>query len=308
VSLRVAASAACIAALAGCGYVGDPQPPSLDIPIPVSDLRAWEYGEQIVVAFTLPSDTTEGLTLHSFSGVELAIGGQSFSVPASKPGPVEHEVAARQFAGQTVEIRVRATGPKGKQSSWSNLAALEVIEPLATPVRVRAENVARGVAVRWQGSGPKYRVYRAAADEPPQPIGDSDTTEYLDETTIYGIRYQYLVQALASDTQQGALAAAAAIIPEDVFAPSVPAGLTGLATVQSVELAWERNTEDDFASYNIFRSLEDGPLQQIATKVESPAFSDTGVEPGKRYRYAVSAVDMKGNESARSEIIEVTVQ
>lgn len=288
--------------------MGDPQPPALDIPIPVSDLRAWEYGDQIVVAFTLPSDTTEGLTLRSIMSVELMVGGQSIAVPATKPGPLEHEVPARQFAGQTVEIRVRATGPKGKQSSWSNAATLDVIEPLTTPSAIRAENVARGVAVRWQGAGPKYRIYRATADAPPQPVGDSETPEYVDETTVYGIRYQYLVQALASDTQQGALAPAVSITPEDRFPPSVPAGLTGLAAAQSVELAWERNTEEDFAGYNVYRAVDNSALLQLAARVESPTFSDTGVEPGKRYRYAVSAVDMKGNESARSETVEVTMQ
>jgi fibronectin type 3 domain-containing protein len=36
-----------------------------------------------------------------------------------------------------------------------------------------------------------------------------------------------------------------------------------------------------------------------------PAYSDHGVEHGKTYRYEVSAIDQKGNESARSAAVEV---
>ena len=33
--------------LSGCGYVGPPQPPTLDIPATIADFRAGEYGENI---------------------------------------------------------------------------------------------------------------------------------------------------------------------------------------------------------------------------------------------------------------------
>jgi fibronectin type 3 domain-containing protein len=39
--------------------------------------------------------------------------------------------------------------------------------------------------------------------------------------------------------------------------------------------------------------------------LEAPAASDRGIETGRRYRYAVTAVDQKGNESARSAAVEV---
>jgi fibronectin type 3 domain-containing protein len=35
--------------------------------------------------------------------------------------------------------------------------------------------------------------------------------------------------------------------------------------------------------------------------VKIPAFRDTQVVAGKKYSYSVSAVDQRGNESARSE-------
>jgi hypothetical protein len=297
-------------ALAGCGYVGDPQPPSLDIPAAVSDLRAWEYGDRIVVAFTVPSLTTEGLPLRGVSGAELLIAGRSLPLPPAEPGPLEHDVSAGDLVGQTVEIMVRTSGPKGKLSAWSNAARLEVIPPLETPSGVRAENVVRGVALSWRGAGPKYRVFRAADGETPQPIAETGSSEYVDETALYGQRYRYLVQAIASDRQQSVLAAPVSVTPEDVFAPAPPAGVSAAATTQAIELTWERNSEVDLAGYNVYRyrAAAGGEPERIGTLVAVPAFTDSRVEAGTRYRYTVSAVDTRGNESARSAPVDVVAQ
>ena len=42
--------------------------------------------------------------------------------------------------------------------------------------------------------------------------------------------------------------------------------------------------------------------------VEAPNYSDRRVASGKRYRYAISAVDLLGNESARSQPVEAAAQ
>ncbi len=96
--------------------------------------------------------------------------------------------------------------------------------------------------------------------------------------------------------------------PVDTFAPAVPAGLTVLSGVSSVELAWERNLDKDLRGYQVYRATGDGPMERIASLVESPAYSDKAVESGKSYHYAVSAVDQAGNESARPEPVTITFQ
>ncbi len=98
------------------------------------------------------------------------------------------------------------------------------------------------------------------------------------------------------------------IVPVDKFPPAVPTGLTAAASPDSVELAWERNTDPDFAGYRVYRSLDGAAFEKIADSLEAPNYSDRGVAGGKRYRYAVSAVDLLGNESARSQPVEVATQ
>ena len=299
--------------LSACGYVGPPMPPTLDIPVTITDFRAWESGESIEFVFTLPNKTTENLDLTSVRSIELRIvANQSDSklvvLPIAKPGPVTGQVPAQVWIGKTIVLAVRATGPKGKPSAWSNPVSLMVIQPLATPSMPKLQNVQKGVELTWSGTGPRYRIFRAEGDGQPQQLADSDGPRYLDESTSYGTRYRYQVQAIAADNQWSVLSEPAEITPRDIFSPAVPEGLSAVPTPQSIELAWTRNTEMDFHGYNIFRSVDNGPFQKIASLIEAPTFSDSMIEPGKRYRYTVSAVDLTGNESARTAPVEATAQ
>ncbi len=61
-------------ALAGCGYIGPPLPPALNIPVQIRDLRGIQRGDKIVVAFTPPLDTTDKLVLAKVPEIELRVG------------------------------------------------------------------------------------------------------------------------------------------------------------------------------------------------------------------------------------------
>jgi hypothetical protein len=298
--------------MAGCGYVGPPLPPALEIPVRVTDLRAAELGENIEIEFTIPALTTEGLALKTLRSVELRaiVDGQAamFEVPARAPGPVSHMIPARAWIGKDLSLTVRATGPKGKSSDWSNPVGLRIEAPLSRPADLKTDNAERGVRITWSGTGSRYRIFRAVENQQPDRLADVDGPEYLDESTQYGTRYQYYVQAIAGESQQSEVAGPVEHTPKDEFPPAVPAGLTAVPDVNSIELAWERNTETDFKGYNVFRSADGGSFEKIASLIEAPAFSDRMVESGKKYRYAVSAVDLIGNESRRSPVQEVTAQ
>src|SRR6185312_715306 len=46
--------------LAGCGTPGAPQPPSLNLAAPVTDLKAVRTGNQVKLTWTVPVETTDG--------------------------------------------------------------------------------------------------------------------------------------------------------------------------------------------------------------------------------------------------------
>ena len=165
------------------------------------------------------------------------------------------------------------------------------------------------VAIKWTGNAPRYRVLRSVLSDPTprlEPVGEVEASEYLDQATAYGARYQYVILGLSGPNQQSLPSEPAVIAPTDVFAPAVPTGLSAVAGTRTIDLSWSRNTEDDLDGYNLFRAVDAGPFEAWAQRVSLPAYTDTRVEAGKRYRYTVSAVDRVGNESNRSA--EATAQ
>lgn len=306
-----------LALASSCGYVGEPLPPALNIAAPIRDLRAVEYGDNIIVNFTIPSLTTDGLALKRIGAVDLRAGpgGNPFDanrwaaeakripVAADSPGAVEARIPAAEFLGREIVVGVRLVNPKGRPSEWSNLVVIAVAPPLARPAGLKAEATAGGVKLSWQGAAPGYRVYRSVGSEKPVLIGNSDRPEYLDATAEYGKTYSYIVQGVRG-ASESEISAPYEITPVDRFAPAIPTGLTAVTGISSIELVWERNTEPDLRGYRVYRALDDGPLRPLSDIVDTPSYSDRQIEAGKHYRYAVTSIDQAGNESGKSAVVE----
>jgi fibronectin type 3 domain-containing protein len=102
------------------------------------------------------------------------------------------------------------------------------------------------------------------------------------------------------------------VVAHDVFPPSVPAGLqaaySGEGQKPFIDLIWAPVASADLAGYNIYRSEADGaPVKLNSELVKTPSYRDSAVSSGKTYTYSVSAADVRGNESARSDQASETV-
>ena len=102
------------------------------------------------------------------------------------------------------------------------------------------------------------------------------------------------------------------VFADDVFPPAVPSGLQAVASgpgqATFVDLVWAPVTDVDLDGYNVYRHEEgSAPVRVNAELVKAPAYRDAHVASGKSYYYSVSAVDVRGNESARSEEASETV-
>ena len=96
------------------------------------------------------------------------------------------------------------------------------------------------------------------------------------------------------------------VFADDVFPPAVPAGLQAVFSGQGqqpfIDLIWAPVTDVDLDGYNVYRHEEGAAPVKLNTElVKTPAYRDENVASGKTYWYSVSAVDVRGNESARSE-------
>jgi len=309
-------------ALSACGYIGPPLARTLDIPQTVGDLVVAEYGSNILVEFTVPPLTTEGLPLKSLRSLDLRIGvpptpwsenawaasAKPIDCTATVPGPVTCQTPAAEWIGKETVIRVRATGPKGKTSEWSSVKVLPVQPPLAAPTGVKVVNTPQGLYVSWISPAKKFRLFRAVGDAQPELLSQLTDPNWMDPEVDFGTEYRYFVQAVAGELQQSETAGSAPVTRSDTFAPSVPANLIAEPGANTIELSWDRNTDPRFQGYNVYRAVENGPFEKIASLITAPAYTDPKVETGKKYRYMVSGVGTNGMESEKSAPAEATAQ
>jgi len=288
--------------LSGCGYQGDPMPPSLQVPVSITDLSAIERGSKIVVDFTVPKKTTDNLNLKGEAYLELHVGERKQRVRTGEP-TAHLEIDASQFYTQTIKVAVKVENERGRDAGWSNVVELNVVPALAKPEELRAEAVPRGVQLTWRSGDRRFVVFRQGPEDTALiRLGTADARTYTDVTAQFGKTYRYAVQTINPPAESD-LTETVSITPADKFAPAIPGGLSIVVGPASVELAWDRVTDAVLAGYRVYR---DG--KKIADTGVGPSYSDRKVEPGKRYRYAVSSLSKSGIESALSEAVETKYQ
>ena len=99
----------------------------------------------------------------------------------------------------------------------------------------------------------------------------------------------------------------------DVFPPQAPAAPETVAGEGAISLIWEPRDEPDLGGYLVLRGEAGDATLQPLTPVPIPdaSFRDTTVVPGRRYVYAVVAIDNRlplGNVSAPSPRVEETAR
>jgi hypothetical protein len=218
----------------------------------------------------------------------------------------------------------------GRAAGLSNQVHVPLAETLLPPTDFAARVTAQGVELTWTGallSPPgssairrSYRVYRRA-DGSQQEIlvgegeaGIEKNLSLTDQSFEWEKTYYYRATTFTVIAQPGKPEASVEgddtpkvrVFAHDVFPPAVPSGLqavfSGPGQQPFIDLIWAPVTDADLEGYNVYRHEEGtAPIKVNSEPVKIPAFRDVQVVSGKKYSYSVSAVDLRGNESARSE-------
>ncbi len=324
--MRLLFTAVAMLTLAGCAYVGDPLPPALKIPAPVTDLSARQVGPDLLIAFTIPAVTQEGLDLKKLGGLDLKIGAsasqpfnpdtwsataRTVDAAAQVPGKVEAKVPTKDWAGQEVVLGVRIANSKMRVSPWSNFVTLKIVGQLDKPTQLRAVATASGIDLDWAQSssrpGINWKIFRKAGTEAEAiEMATVKTPRFTDIGASYEAAYQYTIQAI-EESAISETSDPVNITPVDTFPPVAPQGLSALAGPSAVQLSWERNQETDLAAYRIYRASIIGDFTRIAESPTSASYRDSAITAGQTYRYLITAVDRKGNESPKSAPVEILI-
>lgn len=124
-----------------------------------------------------------------------------------------------------------------------------------------------------------------------------------------GASNYFTITALAKEGE-GSTSFPYLVQPEDSIPPAVPAGVKAVIDTNGiVTITWDRNTEKDLMGYKVFRAQKKG--EELVPLVDSiwygTRFRDTLSLKmlNKRSYYAVTALDTRFNQSARSALVEV---
>jgi hypothetical protein len=220
---------------------------------------------------------------------------------------------------KNLAFTLRVLDSAKRASGFAMPVAVEIRACPNPPIRVGVQVVADFIEVRWgppdsniDGPRPEnvggYAVYRFVRDGPKRKLAllPADEIRFEDRDFEFGKAYNYFVRAVAAGTE-GAVESgdsqAAEIVPRDVFPPAAPAGLVALAGDDLVSLSWRPAKERDIDGYRVWRKEAGGPIFGAlgGGLVRENTFTDRSAAKGVSYIYAVSAVDLTGNEGPKSE-------
>jgi hypothetical protein len=257
------------------------------------------------------------------------------AMKSAEPQPVSasDDISALLASPATTDFilyHVEAVTGRGRTSLPSNLVSIPTVLTPAAPQTVTLGLIPEGVNIEFaipqppnstkMGSEYSFRIERrqvgAAADVQPVIVGQVRPGEqvlpFTDNRIEWEKTYEYWVTPVTlwrAGPQQGEVEGEdsphATIVTHDTFPPAAPSGVeavfSGVLQKPAIDLTWKPNSEEDLAGYNVYRRLGDGPAAKVNTQLlKTPAFQDNNVALGSTYIYSVTAVDLRGNESARS--------
>lgn len=200
----------------------------------------------------------------------------------------------------------------------------EFVEPLdkrapLVPMGLKAVDNKNSVLLLWNISpeidAAYYNVYRSESlkadfikiNKTPVSV---DKPKYIDREITGGNVYYYTVSAVDRSGNESKQSGPASIIPKDTTPPSPIEGITAKVAEKErkVILSWKASNAKDLKGYYIYRGTDKTKLARIVGKPLNlkgkPEYIDAGyknkgLQPGASLFYAVTAIDISGNESSR---------
>ena len=193
------------------------------------------------------------------------------------------------------------------------------------PSEIAAQTIKGGVQLYWQCNEPYLKgfyVYRSASTETGflqisglVPAG-KEIYSFTDTSgTLQGEKvYDYTVKSVNDNDQLSDFSDTVNAVPGISMSLAAPLHLRYKIENGKIELAWDdmRNTEANLLGYKIYRKLSTEKVYHLlpsdTTNAEQNYFTDSTMETGIAYNYAVSSLDYFGNESAPSYPVNILVK
>ena len=234
-----------------------------------------------------------------------------------------------QIVGQEARLRysIRFANREGQKASFSNFFLIEPVQNVArSPVDIVSTVTQDAIIVSWSpptsnmdGSEPAnvvgYNVFKVFENSVPRLLNPKplDNPRFVDEDFEFGTKIRYFVRTVSlgrnAEPVESFSSETIEALPLDTFAPAPPDALTIASAPGVISVFFAFNLEKDIAGYKVFRSTDRTlPLGRwdllTPDAIESNTFQDKSAKAGITYYYFVVAIDLAGNTSEPSEIVD----
>jgi len=247
-----------------CGTPGAPQPPSLNLAKPVSDLKAVRSGDEVELTWTVPSETTdEAKFRHRGQSKVCASVDQpriaqcpqplttvptpnqktatvALQIPSDKTGPTDYITYAVQVdndRGRNAGLSNQVQVPTAAVSTINGAPLIRLTPEMVlvtANITPRNESMEQSLELRRSekgGSAQESVVARRVLDL--SETGEAANIELRDDTFVWETTYEYRVALTASTkvpngetvTFDAAVSSPQQLFAHDVFPPATPSGL-----------------------------------------------------------------------------------
>ena len=290
---------------------------------------------RITVRWSPVAQDADGGELTGLAGyiVYRSEGGNSSFVPINSVGADTREyVDTGLQALTTYAYRVLAFDEAGNESSVSNTAQTQTLG-VPVPVNLIAVAAIGRIELRWNAVDDEdllgYNLFRSSRSDEGYVLLSGDEgvefttgqTAYIDSNLAAGAQFFYKVQAVAGAGQLSELSGfVGASVAADQIAPAVPANVSAVPDEEDfgrVVVTWSAVVQDvdgsaltSLSGYAVFRSKDTNTaFEQVAVVAsDQELFVDSGLSSSSTYFYTVSAFDAAGNESRRSNSVQVRTE
>jgi fibronectin type 3 domain-containing protein len=236
----------------------------------------------------------QGTLIASSSGTSYTVSGLSAATSYTYSISAYDKAGNGSVASKT--ITVATSTPLPPPAVPTGLAA---VAPSSAQVNVSWTASTGGVAAA------SYKLYRNGSTTALATI-TAPATSYQDSTVSAGTTYSYTIAALnATGTQSAKSTSVSVTTPAAVSTtpPSTPQDPSGQATGQtSITITWNPSTNTGSSGLLGYHVYRDGVLIASPT---TTTYTDTGLNPGTKYTYSVSAYDSSANGSTASKVVSI---
>ncbi len=221
--------------LAGCASVQAPLPPSLELPHPPTDLRAYRKGDHVYLSWSVPTQTMDRQRVRrpgptricrSLEALMSACGSPVGNVAPPSKDELQKSTAAnpnpqasfvdtlpaslqRENATRTVTYGVEPLNLHVRSAGLSNQVRVPLAPTLPPPPNFRVAVSENGVDLSWDCALPEsrpgiryvYRIYRRSLDSGVDVrLADMacPASQYNDQTAEWQKNYEYRMNAVTS--------------------------------------------------------------------------------------------------------------